>query len=124
MVVKDIRIMAGKDGRLEGWEKGRWKYLGDSNNIDLHLVDDRTRMRVTNCSGKAITIHWDNFRTSIANGITLDDIPSSLRYIWTNRLFYISAIIHKHWKDGLGIAGAIASILSALRTFGILIHRN
>lgn len=122
--MKDINIIVGKDGRLQGWENGRWKYLGDSENIGLHLVDDRTHMRVTNCSGKAITIHWDNFRTSIANSCTVEDIPVSLNAIWSNRLLYLYAIIRMYWKEGLEVASSIAGILSALRTFGILIHRN
>lgn len=122
--MKDIQIVMGKDGRLQGWEKGRWKYIGDSDNTDLHLVDDRTLMRVTNCSGKAITLHWDNFSTSISHGVTIDDIPISLRFLWASRLLDISTIIQKYWKDGVGIASAIASILSALRAFGILIYRS
>jgi len=122
--MKQISINVGKDERLEGWENGRFRYLGNSNSIDVGWISERERVRMSNNTARNITCTFDHTDVHLGMSITLDIIPKSYRVLLFKAMRYAIVVTRNNWKTALQITGSVAGILSALRTFGILIHRD
>lgn len=121
--MKQISITVGKDGRLEGWENGRFRYLGDSNSIDIGWINSRSHIRVSNFSSTNITYRLNDRTIHIGYSITCTEIPESFRALMVTKLGFVGTFTRRYWRDILNIGEFIFGLLGTLRTFGILMHR-
>ena len=127
--MKRILIRRSMYGGLECWINGKLRHSSDNDIIDLPKMRGHVQVRlILEYYSNVVKVLQEGTPVLTANGTgtfeTVDVYQPHLPLLQTH-LRNLSLMIHLHWKEALGIAGSIGSILGTLKTFGFLnCYRN
>jgi len=123
--MKSIKFVRSPYGGFDGWVNGKLRYSTDDDIIDLSKISKKAKIIIESHYGTVGWIQPDMAPfTTTCTGTFDFGIPvykPFLTHVLENFQIIIS-VIHDNWKTVLQIAGSIAGILGALRTFGILVY--